>query len=223
MKADWAGVPVGDEAHRWRTVTPDRTVLAVVHNITSLTRLLDVVTVFDDDPRVQVVYTWTRSSVFTHDVAEHLHFLGAITIPWDQARALSADLAITTSYGGELYELPCRTISLSHGMGYNKKLATPDTGHRTPDTGHRTPDTGHRTPDSRSSGSAPNGCCMRARRSPTRSSCRIPSSSPGWHATAPKPCPLRSSRAIPATTASSRPSTTGPNSAAPWASPTPRN
>ncbi|WP_308315607.1 hypothetical protein [Streptomyces sp. ISL-100] len=32
-------------------------------------------------------------------------------------------------------------------MGYNKRLGTPDTGHRTPDTGHRTPDTGHRTPD----------------------------------------------------------------------------
>ncbi|MFJ6136918.1 hypothetical protein [Kitasatospora sp. NPDC092286] len=36
---------------------------------------------------------------------------------------------------------------LSHGVGYNKKLATPDAGRRTPDAGRRTPDAGRRTPD----------------------------------------------------------------------------
>ncbi|MFF7633358.1 hypothetical protein ACFZB9_09435 [Kitasatospora sp. NPDC008050] len=36
---------------------------------------------------------------------------------------------------------------LSHGVGYNKRLATPDAGRRTPDAGRRTPDAGRRTPD----------------------------------------------------------------------------
>ncbi|WP_242900792.1 hypothetical protein [Actinomadura terrae] len=97
--------------------------LAVVHNVTSLTRLLDVVSALDSDPRLQVLFTWTRSSPFVHDVEEFLNDIGALTIPWDQALSTEFDLAITASYGGDLHQIKAPIIAVSHGMGYNKKLS----------------------------------------------------------------------------------------------------
>ncbi|WP_019631442.1 hypothetical protein [Actinomadura atramentaria] len=123
MERDWLRVPIGPHAARWRTRRPDRTVLAVVHNVTSLTRLLDVVDVFSSDPRIQVVFTWTGSSPFTHDVAGFLADIGAMTIPWDQALAEEFDLAVTASYGGDLHRINAPILSVSHGIGYNKRLS----------------------------------------------------------------------------------------------------
>lgn len=122
MAQDWHRVPVGPESGRWTTRPGRRTALAVVHNVTSLTRLLDVVTLLDGDLRLQVVFTWTRSSPFVHDVEQFLADLGAIVLPWDQARAMEADLAISASYGGELEQLKAPLVVVSHGMGYNKYL-----------------------------------------------------------------------------------------------------
>jgi hypothetical protein len=124
MSKDWIKVPVGPEAAHWATRRQRRDVLAVVHNVTSLTRLLDVVSLFESDFRVQVVFTWTRSSPFAHDVEGFLAEIGAIVAPWEQALAMEFDLAITTSYGGELADIKAPLIALSHGMGYNKYLKT---------------------------------------------------------------------------------------------------
>lgn len=49
MAEEWTRVPVGPESERWTTRAGQRTVLAVVHNVTSLTRLLDVVSLLDGD------------------------------------------------------------------------------------------------------------------------------------------------------------------------------
>lgn len=57
MAPEWLRVPIGPEAAAWVTRAPERLVLAVVHNVTSLTRLLDVVSVFESDQRLQVVFT----------------------------------------------------------------------------------------------------------------------------------------------------------------------
>lgn len=122
MAHDWHRVPVGPESERWRTRPGQRTALAVVHNVTSLTRLLDVVALLDGDLRLQVVFTWTRSSPFVHDVEGFLADMGAIVLPWDQARTVEADLAISASYGGELEQLKAPLVVVSHGMGYNKYL-----------------------------------------------------------------------------------------------------
>jgi hypothetical protein len=122
MSEEWLRVPVGPESEEWTTRAGRRTVLMVVHNVTSLTRLLDVASLLDGDLRLQVVFTWTRSSPFTHDVERFLADLGAIVVPWDQARTLDADLAVAASYGGELEELSVPLMVVSHGMGYNKHL-----------------------------------------------------------------------------------------------------
>ncbi len=131
----WVRVPVGAEAQRWAARGRCRRVLLVVHNVTSATRLLDVLPLFRDDLRVQVLATCTGSSPFQAGVAELLEATGVPVLPWEQALATPVDLAISASYGGQLDEIQGKLVVLSHGVGYNKKLTTPDTGHRTPDTG----------------------------------------------------------------------------------------
>ncbi|MET9295937.1 hypothetical protein [Streptomyces sp. NPDC003077] len=140
-------MPVGPEGQRWSTRAATERVLLVVHNVTSATRLLDVLPLFAGDTRVQCLATCTGSSPFQHGVPELLAEAGLPVVPWEQAREVSPGLVISASYGGQLHHFKGKLAVLSHGVGYNKRLSTPDTGHRTPDTGHRTPDTGHRTPD----------------------------------------------------------------------------
>ncbi|MFF4530508.1 hypothetical protein ACFY1P_14655 [Streptomyces sp. NPDC001407] len=132
----WLRVPVGEDAERWKTRGRTRTVLFVVHNVTSATRLLDVLPLFAGDTRLQLLATCTGSSPFLAGVPELLASAGLPVLPWEQAKATPVDLAISASYGGELPLLQGKLAVLSHGVGYNKRLATPDTGHRTPDTGH---------------------------------------------------------------------------------------
>ncbi|MFJ4918884.1 hypothetical protein [Streptomyces sp. NPDC088725] len=154
-QAGWIRVPVGADATRWATRGRCRLVLLVVHNVTSATRLLDVLPLFRDDLRIQVLATCTGSSPFQAGVPELLADTGVPVLPWEQALELPVDLAISASFGGRLAEISGQLAVLSHGVGYNKRLATPDTGHRTPDTGHRTPDTGHPSPDATPSAAAP--------------------------------------------------------------------
>ncbi|MFF2066563.1 hypothetical protein ACFVWZ_32960 [Streptomyces sp. NPDC058200] len=132
-------VPVGADATRWATRGRCRRVLFVVHNVTSATRLLDVLPLFRDDLRVQLLATCTGSSPFRSGVAELLAETGVPVLPWEQAVGLPVDLAISASFGGQLHRISGRLTVLSHGTGYNKRLATPDTGHRTPDTGRLSP------------------------------------------------------------------------------------
>ncbi|WP_416985717.1 hypothetical protein [Streptomyces sp. T028] len=128
-------VPVGEDAERWITRVGCRRVLFIVHNVTSATRLLDVLPLFHGDVRVQMFATCTGSSPFLAGVPELLARAGLPLLPWEQAKDTTFDLAVTASYGGELGAIKAKLAVLSHGVGYNKRLATPDTGHRTPDTG----------------------------------------------------------------------------------------
>ncbi|MFF0753733.1 hypothetical protein [Streptomyces sp. NPDC004267] len=129
---EWLRVPVGRDAARWRTREPARTVLFVVHNVTSATRLLDVLPLFDDALDLQTLATCTGSSPFLAGVPELLDRAGLPVVPWEQAKELAAsgavDLAVSASYGGELQAFQGKLTILSHGAGYNKRLATPDTG-----------------------------------------------------------------------------------------------
>ncbi|MGW0736788.1 hypothetical protein [Streptomyces sp. NPDC002851] len=135
----WIRVPVGYDAARWATRGRCRRVLLVVHNVTSATRLLDVLPLFHDDLRVQLLATCTESSPFRAGVAELFAELGVPVLPWEQAVETPVDLAVSASLGGQLHLVQGKLVVLSHGVGYTKRLATPDTGHRTPDTGHRAP------------------------------------------------------------------------------------
>ncbi|MFF0969786.1 hypothetical protein ACWDQO_30395 [Streptomyces sp. NPDC003703] len=139
-------VPVGEDAERWITRTGCRRVLFIVHNVTSATRLLDTLPLFDGDLRVQLFATCTGSSPFLAGVPELLTRSGLPVLPWAQAKDTDFDLAITASYGGELEAFQGKLVVLSHGVGYNKKLAAPSTEHRAPSTEHRAPSTEHRAP-----------------------------------------------------------------------------
>ncbi|MEU6541011.1 hypothetical protein [Streptomyces sp. NPDC047000] len=137
--AGWLRVPVGADAGRWVTRRGFRRVLFVVHNVTSATRLLDVLPLFHDDLRVQMFAACTGSSPFQAGVTELLEAAGLPVLPWEQVERTRFDLAVSASYGGRLRAIDGKLLVLSHGVGYNKKLATPDAGRRTPDTGHQAP------------------------------------------------------------------------------------
>ncbi|MEV4437198.1 hypothetical protein [Streptomyces sp. NPDC049585] len=139
-----------DDAARWATAPPERTVLAVIHNVTSATRLLDLLAPFEGDSRVQVLFTCTGSSAFDTGIREFVAARQLPYVPWEEAKRHKFDLAVSSSRGGELHAIDAPLIGAPHGAGYNKYLhRTPDTGHRTPDTGHRTPDTGSLRPGCR--------------------------------------------------------------------------
>ncbi|MFG3232435.1 hypothetical protein ACGFZG_11930 [Streptomyces antibioticus] len=136
----WLRVPVGEDANRWITRTGCRRVLFIIHNVTSATRLLDVLPLFHSDVRVQMFATCTGSSPFLAGVPELLARAGFPVLPWEQAKATEFDLAVSASYGGELGSIRGKLVVLSHGMGYNKRLRTPDAEQsRTPVPGSRTP------------------------------------------------------------------------------------
>ncbi|WP_406141573.1 hypothetical protein OH828_05680 [Streptomyces anulatus] len=124
----WIRVPVGDDAARWATRVRCRRVLFVVHNVTSATRLLDVLPLFHDDLGVQLLATCTGSSAFRSGVADLLAHTGLPVLPWEQALATPVDLAISASFGGELAAIQGPLIVLSHGIGYTKRLAAPSIG-----------------------------------------------------------------------------------------------
>ncbi|WOX13885.1 hypothetical protein [Streptomyces sp. N50] len=129
---EWIRVPVGDDAGRWATRGRSRKVLFVVHNVTSATRLLDVLPLFHDDFRVQLLVTCTGSSAFQAGVAELLAETGVPVVPWDQAVQTPVDLAVSASFGGQLRAFSGVLAVLSHGVGYTKRLGTPNTQHPTP-------------------------------------------------------------------------------------------
>ncbi|WP_154697134.1 hypothetical protein [Lentzea guizhouensis] len=140
-------VPIGARSDAWVTVAPQRRVLLVAHNLTTVTRLLDVICVFDSDPRVQVVASWSGSDPFHRDLDQVFTDLGVVTVPWVQALHTRFDLAIAASHHGGLADLNSPLVILSHGIGYTKNSPgnrKPETGNRKPETGNRKPETGNR-------------------------------------------------------------------------------
>lgn len=113
-------MPIGLRAHHWVTVAPERTVLVVAHNVTTLTRLLDILPAFDSDFRVQMIFSWSGTDPFHRGLGEKLEQLGIITISWEQATNTRFDLAITASHHGGLTDLNAPIVILSHGIGYTK-------------------------------------------------------------------------------------------------------
>ncbi|KKD09779.1 hypothetical protein [Streptomyces sp. WM6386] len=129
--AGWIRVPVGDDAARWATRGRGRNVLFVVHNVTAATRLLDVLPLFHDEFEVQLLATCPGSSAFEAGLAELLAQTGVRVMPWEQAVTTPVALAVSASFGGQLWALSGKLAVLSHGIGYTKRLATPDTRHPT--------------------------------------------------------------------------------------------
>ncbi|MGW0767291.1 hypothetical protein [Streptomyces sp. NPDC002676] len=122
----------------WDTVVAERRVLGVVHNITSATRLLDLLALFEGDSRVDVVFSCTQSSALDAGVWEFLESRGMKHVPWSEAVTQDFDLAIATNRGGSLHKLRFPLIGTPHGAGYNKKIK-PGAGSREPGAGSREP------------------------------------------------------------------------------------
>lgn len=135
----WVRVPVGEDARRWASRGRCRRVLFVVHNVTSATRLLDVMPLFDDDLRVQMLATCTGSSPFQGGVGDLLAAVGVPVLPWEQAVRTPVDLAVSASLGGQIGALSGKLAVLSHGVGYTKRLRSPVAGRRSPVAGRRAP------------------------------------------------------------------------------------
>lgn len=120
--AEWSRVPVGIDASQWVTRGECRTVLAVVHTVTSGQRLLETVELIEEDMRVQVVFTQAPDA-FSNGVPEFLRMTKAVVLPWEQAIRERFDLAVTASYGG-LHLLHAPILVLPHGAGYGKAYQT---------------------------------------------------------------------------------------------------
>ena len=71
---EWRQVPVGLDAGRWITRTGCKTVLVVVHSVTTAQRLAGLLPLFESDQRVQVVFT-AAPEVFSGGVARLLRRL----------------------------------------------------------------------------------------------------------------------------------------------------
>jgi hypothetical protein len=114
----WRQVPVGLDAARWVTRTGCKTVLVVVHTVTTGQRLADMLPLFETDSRVQVVFT-AAPHAFGDGVARLLRRLDGIVIPWEQATRTTFDLALAAGYSA-VHELHAPLIVVPHGAGRNK-------------------------------------------------------------------------------------------------------
>lgn len=104
----------------WDTVPTARTVLFVVHNGTTLDRLLDVAEVFAGDRRVRIVVTSDLSDPFAEGLPEQVAGVGLATVPWGEAVANRYELIISASHHGPLGELSGPLLTLGHGAGFGK-------------------------------------------------------------------------------------------------------
>lgn len=123
---EWYQVPVGLDAPRWVTRRSRRTVLAIVHTVTSGQRLLDILRLLAADLRVQVVFTM-GPDVFRGGVPEFLRGVGGVTLPWTQARNQRFDLAVAAAYEG-IGEVHAPLVVVPHGAGFNKRVSRRLTG-----------------------------------------------------------------------------------------------
>lgn len=115
-------LPLAEDSARWRSVFARRTVLAIAHNVTSATRLLDLLALFEGDRRVETVFTCPGSSALDSGTLEFFEARGLLSVPWATAKERTFDLAIATSRGGDLHHLRTPLIGTPHGAGYNKLL-----------------------------------------------------------------------------------------------------
>ncbi|WP_261574469.1 hypothetical protein [Frankia gtarii] len=132
----WLQVLLGPEGVSRSTRVASHTVLVVVHTVTALTRLLDVLPAFLGDTRLRILYTIIDGSPFGPGAAEFLADIGARVIPWESAVANRFDLAVAAGRSGDLHLLSTPLVVIPHGAGYNK-YRKQETGNRKQETGNR--------------------------------------------------------------------------------------
>jgi hypothetical protein len=159
----WLRVPVGAQSSVWTTLPQVRTVLVVAHTVTSTTRLLEVLSLFDGDTRIQILFSEIPASAFDDGLLTFLHDIQAKIIPWEQATRTRFDLALCAGNSGPLHAINAPILVLPHGAGYNKYLSRePGAGSREPGAGSREPGAGSREPGGRPMASRGNSSFTRA-------------------------------------------------------------
>lgn len=105
---------------RWSTLSPaERSIVVVVHTITSLMRMLDYVALLEPDPRIRVYWTIAPDR-FNAGVAQRLRQLDINDVPWEKAVTLTFDLAICTSLHQVQFLNAKKKFAAPHGCGYGK-------------------------------------------------------------------------------------------------------
>ncbi|MFF3491725.1 hypothetical protein ACFYWS_10290 [Streptomyces sp. NPDC002795] len=131
-------MPVGSDAHRWRTFPSERTLIVAARTLTSTIRVLEVLpSLLRDDPRVTVVFAYDPTSAFSDGSLELLQDSGCRVMPWAQLSDVDPDLILSASENIEVPDGVCPVLVLPHGIGFQKYV---------PDS---------RSPHSRMSGVAP--------------------------------------------------------------------
>jgi hypothetical protein len=115
---EWCQVPVGLDARRWISRIGCKTVLVIMHSMTTAQRLSGILPLFEEDDRVQVVFT-AAPEVFSGGVAQLLRGLDGVSVPWAQATKTTFDLALAAGYEG-IHELHAPLIVVPHGAGHSK-------------------------------------------------------------------------------------------------------
>lgn len=114
-------VPVGHDAHRWRTFHGERTVAVAARTVTSAVRVLEVLpALLRDDSRVTVVFAYDSGSAFNAGVLDLLHDAGCRVMPWSQLATSPPDLILTASENIDVPEGDCPVLVLPHGIGFQK-------------------------------------------------------------------------------------------------------
>lgn len=108
------------ERRRWETFAPERTVLAIARTFTSTVRLLDVLSAFRGDFRVEVVFTVDETSAFGDGVHRLLREAGARVVPWNQIDRLDCQLVLTASENVDLESVTAPIVVVPHGIGFHK-------------------------------------------------------------------------------------------------------
>ena len=97
--------------------------LAVARNLVSALRLLEVVALFGDDPRVRIHWTIAQGSAYASETDEYLSRLGVRLTAWERACRSRYDLIVAASGNGDLDRLTGPLMILPHGAGYSRVVA----------------------------------------------------------------------------------------------------
>ncbi|MFJ2886385.1 hypothetical protein ACIO53_10145 [Streptomyces sp. NPDC087305] len=106
----------------WLTLVDRKTILVIVHTLAYGKRLVDILSLFEADFRIQVVFT-APPHVFGDEVPPFLQMLGGAVLPWKEAVQMTFDLALAAGPRG-VEEISAPLLTLPHGAGYLKRWNT---------------------------------------------------------------------------------------------------
>lgn len=112
--------PPATGARQWLTMLGRKKLLAIVHSVTYIKRLLDVLSLLEDDFRVQVLFT-APPHVFGAEVPRFLSRLGSAVLPWESITRMTFDLALAAGPQG-VAQVQAPLVALPHGAAYVKRI-----------------------------------------------------------------------------------------------------